>query len=161
MRTRVGLLVTCGAILALCGCAGNSVIAHKTTRAAKWYGDVGITGHQNVLTIEKNSLVFELSIMGDNNEVIVEDGASLAKIEIWGSNNTVTLPDGMHPKYRSVGDNNKVQNRVAPWRTGADTDPTYIPPDAANSPSNTPANPPPAEKPQNPPPADDSRSVYP
>lgn len=161
MRTRVELISLCGLLLALTGCAGNSIIAHKTTRSAQWYGDVGITGHQNVVTIERNSLVFELSIMGDGNEIIVEDDASLAKIEVWGSNNTISLPANMHPKYRNVGDNNRVLNRASPWRSGGDAGASWQPTDSGGA--ATP--PPPADMDRTPDaesqPADDSHSVYP
>lgn len=162
MRTRVELVSLCGLLFALSGCAGNSIIAHKTTRSAQWYGDVGITGHQNVVTIERNSLVFELSIVGDGNEVIVEDDASLAMIEVWGSNNTISLPANMHPKYRNVGDNNRVLNRSSPWRSGTDSGTTsWQPADSGET-----VTPPPPTDSDTPPdtdtqPADDSRSVYP
>lgn len=164
MRTRVGLFALCGVAMVLCGCAGNSMISHKTVRSARWYGDVGITGHQNIVTIEKESLVFELSIMGDNNEITVEDGASLAKIEIWGSSNTISLPAGMHPKYRNIGDNNKVTNRPIQLPDNMMGESSYMPTEPSNgatSPPPSTTTPPASEKHDSPQPAEDTGSIYP
>lgn len=106
--------------LLVAGCAPTELATNKSQREGAFYGDYGITGHDNVTTIKGGSLINKLSIIGDGNRVIVEDDVAMAKIEIWGSGNEIELPYGLNPYFTQVSRNgNTVRNRPAPWAGAA------------------------------------------
>ena len=113
MRRIVLLVVPLGILSVLVGCApGTSSVSHGTTPRARFYGDAGITGHNNVVTIDKWSRINKLSILGNANDVIVEDGVRVPLIEVWGSDNTISIPHGMIVQFRQVGSRNRLVERA-------------------------------------------------
>lgn len=106
---RLGLigLITAVAILSA-GCAHTSITGSGGRYAYVLYGDVGITGEDNELTVKSGSEVHKLSIMGEDIRVIVEDGALLEKVEIVGEDNEVRYPAGMLIEYSELGESNRM-----------------------------------------------------
>lgn len=112
MNKLMVLITTCGFML-LAGCAHNNVVADSTTRSGSFYGDMGITGDFNVVTVEKHSRLTKLSILGHGNEVIIEEGVRLPAIEVFGSDNVISVPDYMLVQMNQVGSRNQLIRRPA------------------------------------------------
>lgn len=117
-------------LTAATGCfSANRIVGHELRQVGRWYGELGITGHLNEVTIQSRSRLTKLSIIGDANHVMVEDHATLAKIEIWGENNTVSIPAHLVVRVNQVGKGSRVIRR--PGETEAPIEPameTYAPP---------------------------------
>jgi hypothetical protein len=97
------------ALLAATGCSStNRIVGHNLTQTGHWYGELGITGDNNHITIETGSRLTKLSVLGDGNAVTVEDRCSLGKIELWGENNTVNIPDYIVVRIAQVGPDNQI-----------------------------------------------------
>ena len=95
----------------LLGCGSNRIVGHSLTQTGHWYGELGITGHLNNITVEKGSTLTKLSIIGDGNTVDIADGCTLGKIELWGDRNTVDIPGHLVVRVAEVGDGNKIIRR--------------------------------------------------
>jgi len=96
------------------GCASsNRIAANKLTQTGSWYGELGIAGYLNDITVDSRSRLTKLSILGDANKVTVEDGATLGKVEIWGDDNTISIPEHLVIRVNEVGDGNKIVRRPA------------------------------------------------
>jgi hypothetical protein len=93
------------------GCASNNVVANDSNRSGQFFGDMGITGDNNVVTVEQWSRLDKLSIFGDGNEVIVEEGVVLPLVEIFGSDNIVSVPDYLLVQVNQVGHRNRIVER--------------------------------------------------
>ncbi|MCG3128335.1 MAG: hypothetical protein CHACPFDD_03218 [Phycisphaerae bacterium] len=106
----VGLALLAGA----CGCSNSTLVAHNTARNGAFYGDYGVFGNNNQVTIARDSRLKKLSIIGDGNSVTVEDGARVVKIEFWGKNNTVSIPFGLKLREAEVGHGNAIVQRPEP-----------------------------------------------
>lgn len=105
------------AMLGVGGCAYNAIVAHGTTRSGVMFGPLGVTGHNNVVTVKDGSRLGKLSVIGDGNTITVEDGATIRKVEFWGRNNIVSVPPNLVVHYTNVGNGNQVIPRgevVAP-----------------------------------------------
>lgn len=98
------------------GCSNSTLVAHNTARNGAFYGDYGVFGHSNQVTIARESRLNKLSIMGDGNSVTVEDGARVVKIEFFGKNNTVSIPFGLKLREAEVGHGNAIVQRPEPAR---------------------------------------------
>lgn len=118
MRKVAGLILALGFGALLSGCATNSIVGSGTTRVGTYHGDVGITGNDNVVTINDESRVRRLSIIGNNNQITVDYGAACAKIEIFGSGNTISVPFYLNTAgvRESVIGGNTIIRREAPER---------------------------------------------
>jgi hypothetical protein len=81
--------------LAAAGCAVNPSVGKGITTAQKYFGDLGVEGHNQNVTILTGSRVTKLSIIGDNNTVTAEDGAAVYRVEFWGNGNTVIVPENL------------------------------------------------------------------
>ena len=112
-RIALGLLAA-GLPLAVMGCAPNSFVGSSWVQSRQCFGDVGIVGHNSVLTVEKGSKVPTVSIQGNGNTVTVEDGAWVNKLEFWGSGNTVSLPNELLVRGTQVGANTIIRRARAP-----------------------------------------------
>ena len=100
-------------IFVFAGCAtGTSVVAHDTTRSGQFFGPCGITGNNNVVTVERWSRLTKLSIIGDGNQVVIEEGVRIPSIEVWGSDNTVSIPQGLIVKFTQIGHRNRLIERT-------------------------------------------------
>jgi len=118
------LAVAALALPAGSGCiASNRIVGHRIHEAAAWYGELGITGHLNEITIRSGSRLNKLSLIGDGNYVIVEEGVTLGKIEIWGENNIVSVPQSLVIRKNVSGSKSVVVPRAPgeapPRRTSA------------------------------------------
>ncbi|MFN0138327.1 MAG: hypothetical protein ACKVS9_19665 [Phycisphaerae bacterium] len=113
MLAKFGAVVLTGMALVLgSGCGMEMrVVAHRTETNKQWFGDMGITGHQNKVTIANGSRVQTLSIIGDGNELLVEDNCTLSKIEIFGENNRVSIPERLIIRDSIVGKGNTIERR--------------------------------------------------
>jgi len=113
--------------LAALGCAVNPSVGKGITTAQKYFGDLGVEGHNQNVTILKASRVTKLSIIGDNNTVSVEDGAAVYRIEFWGNGNTVIVPESLWVLRTNMVGTNQVIRRpsgappVPPLETLAET----------------------------------------
>jgi hypothetical protein len=99
-------------LLAATGC-GNRIVGHNLKEEGHWYGELGITGHLNEVTIKSRSELTKLSIIGDANHVIVEDRTVLGKIEVWGENNTISIPERLVVRINQWGKGTQVIRRPA------------------------------------------------
>jgi hypothetical protein len=109
-------------LLAGTGCtAANRIVGKNLTQVGQWYGELGISGHLNRITVQPPSQLTKLSIIGDANEVMIEDHVSLGKIEIWGANNTVSIPAQLVVRVNQVGDGSRVIRRPAEVETAPGT----------------------------------------
>jgi hypothetical protein len=94
------------------GCSStNRVVGHSLTQTGHWYGELGITGHLNNITVQSGSTLNLLSIIGDGNKVDIADGCTLGKIELWGEYNIVTIPGHIVLRVAEVGRGNKIIRR--------------------------------------------------
>lgn len=119
MSKRQASVVLAGLGLSVAGCASNAIVGHQLTQRDHWYGQLGITGHLNKVTVLRDSRLTRLSIIGDANTVTVEDDATLGKIEIWGQNNTVSIPASLVVRESVVGKGNQIIRRPARGKLAA------------------------------------------
>ena len=125
-RIALGLLGM-GLLLTVTGCASNPLVGSNGAGSRQYFGDVGVVGHNNVLTVEKGSKVPHLSIQGNGNTVTVEDGAWVDRVEFWGNGNTVSLPNDILVRGTQIGSNTIVRRARAP------STPLYTPVEAPGS----------------------------
>ncbi len=116
---RVRWLVQAGGVASLLllfgasGCvASNRIVGHKIQQDGAWYGEFGITGHLNEITVLSGSRLQKLSVIGDGNFVVVQDGVTLGKIEIWGENNFVSVPTDLIVRKNISGSKSLVVPRA-------------------------------------------------
>lgn len=94
------------------GCASdNRLVGHRMTRGDQWYGEFGIFGNLNDITVLRGSRLTYLKIAGDGNKVMVEDSVPVGKIEIWGSNNTISISEALRLRDSIVGHGNRIIRR--------------------------------------------------
>jgi hypothetical protein len=102
-----------GSLLACSGCTStNRIVGREGVHAGDWYGELGITGHVNQVTVKSGSRLDKLSIIGDLNKVFVEDRVVLAKVEVWGENNEISVPEWLIVRDYRVGKNNRIVRRT-------------------------------------------------
>jgi hypothetical protein len=118
MRTFTCSALAAGFLLTLSGCAPNEIAGHGTSRSGTFVQKLGVSGHDNMVTVDRDSSLDKISIMGDNNTVQVEEGATLAKVEIFGNDNTISLPEGLLVRFNEMGRGNKVIYRPPSWKAG-------------------------------------------
>jgi len=111
--TRTALIAMgAAALLAASGCSStNRIVGHNLIQTGHWYGELGITGDSNNITVETGSRLTKLSVLGDGNTVTVEEHCSVGKIELWGENNTVNIPDYMVVRIAQWGPENQIVRR--------------------------------------------------
>ncbi len=100
------LLLTLGS-----GCGANWISGSHIRQRNVWYGDLGITGDDNDITVARGSRLIKLSIVGDENRVTVEDGVTLNKIKIFGDRNVVSIPEGLIVRVSQAGKANQIVRR--------------------------------------------------
>ncbi|MFO0838834.1 MAG: hypothetical protein U1D55_09930 [Phycisphaerae bacterium] len=112
MKTKFAV-VSIALLLGNVGCAYNAMVGNRVTRSGVFYGEVGITGYNNDVIIERESRMMKLSLIGDGNKVFIQDDVRLPRIEFWGSNNEVSVPDYMYDGIRTnnVGKFNTIIKR--------------------------------------------------
>lgn len=115
MNKILGIVVALAALVSLTGCAHNIVKGHESSRVGIFFGDVGIDGSNNVLTIQNRSRVTKLSILGSGNRIMVEDDVTLPHIEFCGRDNEVSVPGQLMYRVTEVGANNRVIRRQIIW----------------------------------------------
>jgi hypothetical protein len=111
MNRALSAAVLSAVLFTVTGCASNAIVGHRLTRESDWFGQLGVTGHLNKVTIRGVSRLTRLSVIGDANTIVVEDGATLGKIEIWGANNTISLPENLVIREAIMGKTNKLIRR--------------------------------------------------
>lgn len=127
-------------LLAATGCtSANRIVGKNLTQVGHWYGELGISGHLNKITVQSQSRLTKLSILGDGNEVVIEDHVTLGKIEIWGANNTVSIPTQLVVCVNQVGDGSRVIRRPAEVDTAETTVEAPADTEAAAEPTPEPA----------------------
>jgi hypothetical protein len=124
-RTRLTLVALLG-LSTLAGCASNRIVGNKIVRSSRWYGELGITGHLNEITIETGSNLTKLSVIGNYNNVHVLDGVPLGKIEIWGQQNKVYIPMGLTIRDNIVGHGSEII-RTTPGEQAPAPAPEFVP----------------------------------
>jgi hypothetical protein len=133
---RVMLLSALAAGLALVnmGCAPNPMVGHNMVMSQQYFGDVGITGHGNNLTVLPGSRLHKLSLIGDNNTITLQDDVTVWKIEFWGKGNTVSVPEYLSVRTNDVGANQIIRRPYtsAPMPRTMEPAPAYNPPPAGN-----------------------------
>ncbi len=114
-NVRSVVLTTALLLTFLTGCAYNALVGHRVSRSGVFYGELGITGNLNELTIERESRMSKLSLLGDGNKVFIQDDVRLPRIEFWGSNNEISVPDYMYDGIRTnnVGKFNSIVKRAS------------------------------------------------
>mgnify|MGYP001436812360 CR=1 FL=1 len=124
-----------GLWLTTLGCAVNPSVGTGISTAQKYFGDLGVQGHNQNVTVLKGSRVTKLSIIGNNNTVTVEDGASIYRVEFWGNGNTVIVPENLWLiRTNNVGTNQLVRRPSgAPPIVPLDTTRETAPPTAEES----------------------------
>ena len=101
-----------GVFLLSVGCTSTQRIAQSNGNVdAKWFGELGITGHINTVRMQPGSKLDKLSIIGDGNKVFVDDHVILAKIEIFGGNNEVSIPRTLIVREYIVGHGSYIVRR--------------------------------------------------
>lgn len=109
MSRITSIVLGTAALLAVTGCSStNRIVGHNLTQAGHWYGELGITGDGNNITVESGSRLTKLSVLGSGNRVTMEERCSLGKIELWGENNTVHLPDYLVVRITQWGEANQI-----------------------------------------------------
>jgi hypothetical protein len=131
------------------GCAHVAFVGHQNAYAGVWFGDVGVKGNGNNVTVQRGSGLRKLSIWGDNNTVTVEDSVTLVHLEFCGQNNTVTLPAGLLIRLTDWGKGNQIVRRPEVWDRMTEVPygaaPVQLGP-TMRVPTGTPVAPPPAER---------------
>ena len=102
--------LTIGLLLAT-GCAHNAIVTHNSARVDEFYGDLGITGDGNNITVRRLSRINKISFIGCENTVTVEKGALVNQIEFWGCDNVVNIPETLMVRLTEVGKRNQVIRR--------------------------------------------------
>ncbi|MBN2448467.1 MAG: hypothetical protein JXO22_17200 [Phycisphaerae bacterium] len=121
MNRTLSAAIMFGLVLLVSGCAsGTSRWSHGAAHCGQFFGDAGITGNDNVVTIQRWSRMSKLSITGDNNEITLEDHVRVPLIEVWGSGNTVSIPHDMIVRFNQVGQSNRLVERVMAGLTPPD-----------------------------------------
>ena len=154
--TRISLIALAAAgLLAATGCtSANRVVGNNLIQVGHWYGELGITGHHNKITVRAQSRITKLSILGSGNEVTVEDHATLGKIEIWGADNTVSIPAHLVVRINQCGDGSRVVRRMEHPAAAAMAGTQALPPpgieegEATEEAPAEPTAPPPSEAPE-------------
>jgi hypothetical protein len=137
MVVLAGLLVAAGT-----GCAANPVVGTRgNVQAQQYFGDVGVTGHNQNVTLLTGSRVRKLSILGDRNTVTVQDEVTIYRVEFWGSGNTISIPEHLSLRVDDIG-NNQILRR--PREVSMTPEPTRFeqPPPAVTTSPIEPATPP-------------------
>lgn len=96
-----------------CGCAHNVIDGKGSVQTGQYFGDVGVTGNGNQITIERGSRVWKLSIIGHNNTITVQDGVTLNRVEFIGKGNVVNLPDNLLIRTTATQGPNQIVRRPA------------------------------------------------
>lgn len=102
-----------GLLVLAAGCAANAIVGNQATGVGPYYGDVGMVGHSQVVTISRGSRVSKLSIQGDNCNVTVDDDAIVGKIEFFGHGSTVSIPEDLVLRATQVGANTIIRRQRA------------------------------------------------
>jgi hypothetical protein len=108
--------VAVGLLVGTTGCAHNAIVANNALRVGVFYGDVGVKGDGNNVTILRGSRVPKLSILGNRNMVTVEENVTLAHVEFWGLDNTVSIPETLTIRITEMGRGHQIIRRQIPWR---------------------------------------------
>ncbi len=136
-----------GLLVGSMGCAQNGMVGSNGVKAGVYYGGVGITGHNNNLTIQRGSRVWKLSIIGNGNTATVEDEVTLNAIEFWGHDNIVNVPDNLVFRVTELG-GNQIVRRPAGKHGDLDYMPGEILPPELPRPVRRAAPPPPQPAPE-------------
>lgn len=115
MKKLLAATIVVGVSLGVAGCAQNAFVGHQNGWAGVWFGDLGIKGNGNNVTVQRGSNLRKLSVWGDCNTATVEDGVTLVHIEFFGKNNTVTIPAGLLVRLTDWGKGNTLVRRPEVW----------------------------------------------
>jgi hypothetical protein len=137
--TRTPLIaLAAAALLAATGCSStNRIVGHNLTQTGHWYGELGITGNLNNITVQTGSRLTKLSILGDGNVVTLEDRCSLGKVELWGEANTVNIPDHLVVRIAQVGPGNQIVRHGTAPDTSALPAPSELAAESVEQPTGT------------------------
>ena len=129
-RAMVLCALATGLVLANTGCAPNPIVGSNMVMTQQYFGDFGVTGHGNNITILPGSRLHKLSIIGDNNTLTVQDDVTIWKIEFWGKGNTVSVPEYLSVRSNDVGANQIIRRPYTPVPLPRTTEPppAYTPP---------------------------------
>lgn len=73
-----------------------------------FFGDLGIKGDRNNVTVQPGSRLTKMSFWGNDNTVAIEDDVTLPQVEFFGLNNTISMPQHLMIRLTEVGEGNKV-----------------------------------------------------
>ena len=116
IRKHLGLTLL-ALTLPLAGClASNRIVGNNIVQAGDWYGELGITGHLNQITVQAPSDLTKLSVIGDANVVNVMPHVTLGKVEVWGQRNKIYIPARLIIRSHIIGDGSEII-RLQPGQT--------------------------------------------
>lgn len=105
---RLAALSSSALLALMVGCAETAVVSNGTSKQMQFFGTGGVTGHNNVVTVQPFSRLNKFSVIGDGNEIIISDNVTCARVEIWGANNIVRIPRGLLVGFNDFGNNNQL-----------------------------------------------------
>ena len=125
--------LTAGLLLFSTGCAHNSIMASNVVRVGNFFGDLGVKGDGNDVTVMRASRLRKISLWGDNNTITVEDGATIGHVEFFGLQNTVSISDNLIVRLSEIGRGNQLIRRQTVPETEVRPETYYVPPTAPAS----------------------------
>lgn len=99
------------ALATACVPTDNRIVDKLGLHRGSYFGELGVSGNQNEVIIDRRSRLTKLSIIGDDNNITVEAGATLGKIEIWGVRNTISVPEHLLVRVNQIGEGNTIERR--------------------------------------------------
>lgn len=111
MRTRISLTCLIALAIMLAGCNTTYLTSSGSRYSGVYYGELGLKGEDNELTLLDGTDLTKLSVMGKDNRVVVRPGANVMKVEIVGEDNRVECPAGMSVEYTEIGEDNELKFR--------------------------------------------------
>lgn len=94
------------------GCGqSNRVVGDRLIKNEQYFGDLGVTGHLNQITVLRGSDLVKLSVIGDANQINIDEGVTLGKVEVWGSDNVIAVPEHLVIRQNSVGNRTTIMRR--------------------------------------------------
>lgn len=94
------------------GCGqSNRVVGSRLVKQEQYFGDLGVTGHLNQITVLRGSDLVKLSVIGDANQINIDEYVTLGKVEVWGSDNVISVPEHLVIRQSSVGNRTTILRR--------------------------------------------------
>lgn len=120
MKKAACVVLAWGLLSVSVGCGpSNRVVGDRLIKQEQYFGDLGVTGHLNEVTVLRGSDLVKLSVIGDANQVNIDEGVTLGKVEVWGSDNVISVPEHLVLRQSSVGNRTTILRRPHNMPVGA------------------------------------------